>query len=516
MPYARPREVRDTFKTLISQNGVVQQEVDAAANDAGRRHSEADNALTFQLENIAGRLYDLMDRDAFVKLASVSGAGDIGRKIDAARAAAVEAQEAYEAFVAVNGAKTEIDVQLKLKKAALTNLDIVLEEAKKSYATIGGKLDVVSTFATKYGAGAYSSRNCLQTEADAAYFSSKKGFPHLWALTFDAHYREGRAVLRHYAKLGTTPAALWAEEKAHVAIYEPKYSDRTQLEGEIKQLTATATEIDRLSKQIASEADIRRTMLAEIVKQLDDKTTFSRAAVVLPEYVSDAVVEARVKADAFQRVQERLVAQSAGLDKMSANLNKHMYKLDRAVSRAPSKDIKIDLPDIARKYQGQQVLNRHLAQEAVKANARIGAFSTTSPRVQMRRANDNINTTSSTYDPLDVWTMYMIWSLLDTNSLAGAVDPAAVQMTLGIPEAAALAADIDMANLSPNIDVASLNELNGMNIDAGNLDSLMSDINISIPDISVPDISVPDISIDTGSVGGFDGGGGGFDGGGGW
>jgi hypothetical protein len=123
----------------------------------------------------------------------------------------------------------------------------------------------------------------------------------------------------------------------------------------------------------------------------------------------------------------------------------------------------------------------------------------------------------SAHDATDLFMMYMIFSLLDRESVAAPIDAAAVHMTLGINETIAKAGDIDLAAMSPQLDIQTLDSLNGIdgiNLDAGSLDAALSGIDVNVPDINIPDvvISMPDISIDVGGFsGGFDGGFGGGD-----
>lgn len=526
----RAREVRDTFQTLISQNNSVIGTLDATISRTSDMRSTAQRTLDMQLESIANRLMDPVNYAALDKLAGVSGAVNVGKAYDQAVAASAKAREDYASYSATHGDSIALNTSLQAKQKEVADAELQQSAIKAALSGIHPKLKASMDFMAKY-----TGKAGMVTQADVDYFSSKKGIAHMWAWATDGHYRNGRRILRDYADKGLSTVELWQQEKDYVHQGEGLHGRITRLKDERDSLQRKSDEARRLQSLIVSDSDIAFRMKKEICGQLRDKNTINRAAIILPEFVGEGVLESWVKVDAYQRMAARLEGQKKGLKTVNDSLNKPMSKLNKAVRHNVTKDIRIDLKDTIAKVQTAQVASRHLATEVGKANARIDLFSAKNPRIQLQAANAGLPMGNSPrgalYDTTDLFMMYMVFNIIatDSSSVIPAVDPAAVHMTLGIPDAAASAAGLDVGNLVPQLDASTLSGLEGLggniNIDTANLDSLLSNIDVSVPDfgsldisvpdvsISVPDISVPDISISTDwGGGGFDGGGiGGFD-----
>lgn len=529
----RAREVRDTFETLISQNNAVITSLDATMSRTTSLRSDVERTLTAQLESIAARLMNPVNYEALDKLASISGAVNVGKAYDEAIAASAKARADYTTYSETNGDSITLNSKLQAKQKEVSDAELKNGEIKAALSGIHSQLAPTMQFMQKY-----PGKQGFVKQQDVDYFTSKSGIKHAWAWLTDSHYRQGRKLLQDYTARGVSTVDLWASEQAYVTEGEGLHSRIARLKDERDTLQRKGDEARRLLSLVIEDGEITYRMKKEIVSQLRDKATINRAVIMLPDYVSDNVLESWVKVDAYSRMNARLEGQKKGIQSVNNSLNKPMSKLNKAVRHNVTKDIRIDLKDTIAKVQTAQVASRHLATEVSKANGRIDAFSAKNPRTQLQAATAGLpvgNTPrGALYDTTDIFMMYMIYSMITpdtTVNVASVVDPAAVHMTLGIPDAAATAAGLDVGNLVPQLDASTLSGLESMggniSIDTGNLDSLVGNIDVSVPDfgsldisvpdvsISVPDISVPDISIDTGGWGGggsdFGGGGGGFD-----
>ncbi len=515
---ARPREVRDTFQTLIGQNQKVIAALDTTLTQTRKQRAALQKVLLGQVQDIATRLLEPLDRASLDKLASVSGSKNIGHAYDAAIAAGVVAQREYDSYVDLHGDEKALRKVLQDAQHALSDANGRTLHTTSARARLGRDLVPAQDFAK-----AYPGKCGLSSQSDVDYFSSKKGLSHIWAAMTDAHYRKGRALLKLYAQSGLSTVALFAKDAELAQTLKDQSAEAAHLTAQAEKADTTLDRAETLAKNLVTEADIIARLHTDIVSQLRDRVTLDRANILLPAHVTADLIEKQVKIDALERLERRLGAQEQGLKKVNTSLSAPISKLNTAVSRGVHKDIRIDLPDTVAKVRRAQVAGQYLASEGAKATTRIARFSHTSPRLQMAATQAGLPAQrSSEMSVSEMLTMYLVYDMLATS--AGdlpAVDAAAVQMTLGVPEAVSAAADIDLATLAPQLDAQTLQGLEGLGggIDVSSLDSVVSSIDVSVPDIgsidvSVPDvsISVPDIHVDTGSS--WDSGssfGGGFD-----
>lgn len=129
---ARPREVRDTFQTLIEQNRTVISGIEVTMSRTADLRDEVGDVFKRQLESVAQRLMRGPDREALAVLASISGEKNIATAYDEAVAASENARAEYDAYVEKHGNTVELNSKLQEKTRELADINLkasVVEDA---------------------------------------------------------------------------------------------------------------------------------------------------------------------------------------------------------------------------------------------------------------------------------------------------------------------------------------------------------------------------------------------------
>lgn len=482
------RDVKNTFEQILGENASVIKELDTTISYTQSDIETVNDLYSRALDKFVTAQIRPMNSEMLKTLSQQTG---FVRDFEAEYKTNVANARAAE--IRLNGLTTahgdENALRGKLKKLNDENekLDNEAAALRGNIKTLSIKLEPVDGFNAQTESR-YAGKPKLDAE-DIDYFSSKKGFAHVWAWLTDSHYRQGRALIKSFTEQGAEIPATQADLASSKSTFEEKKTRITEVNAAVSTTEATLKEVRSTAAQAVSENTLRENLKKEIVTAFNDEKFFNKVAKTLGGKFPVFIVEQRAKLDNLRKLQGAAQKSKQTVQQAGGKLDKHMSKLRKAASRSGSTQITIDLNGIKSSFAGMQ--------QGVRAQA--GQVRQTSASVRDYNFSSNNNTASAApaagVDPLMMMAVIMMSdihhvSVPDVSSVGDSFNGAA----------------IDAGSLS-GID-------NAVNI--GNLDVSVPDIAVSVPDISVPDISVPDISIDTGSFGGsFDGGGsfggGGFD-----
>ena len=512
---AQVREVRDTFSKLINDNNKAVGKLQESIRDIQGKRDATEKTYETMVDRFAGSLFwPSLDEENLGKLsASLGNSIDFVQTFKDAMTASREAEIRLNALTATHGEETTLEEKVRNIQQHINTAEGKEEKLRTSIAYADRALSAVDVFNKDAKEGAPK-----LNEAEIGYFSSKSGFAHAWSWLVNSHYREGRALIKEMKNDGddivTLQKGLVADTPALAdakVVTQALVADRKEVEAPLKEIRDAA-------EGVFTEQQIAEGMKLQVTGLLADRDFFNKLAIDMGGAFPSSAVELRAKLEGFDKLEDGANKSIKGLQSASANLDKHMYKINKAANKKPYMDVKVDVEKIKKGYNAQAVLATHKAEEIKKASTSIDTYSGPVSPVYVG------------YNPLDFYMGFMISDMLnhshhdhghavaaaadagsgltDAASAASAIDPAVINDTLGIPDNIATDMNLDLDNLTPALSDSELSSLgDSFNDAAGNLDVGSLDVG----SFDVPDISVPDISIDIGSIdvgGGFDFGGG--------
>lgn len=512
-------KVRDTFKTLINDNNKAVGKLRESIRDIQGKRDATEKTYETMIDRFAGALFwPSLDEENLGKLsASLGNSIDFVQTFKDAMTASREAEIRLNALTATHGEESKLEDKVRGLQREINASEQKEEKLETSINLAEASLVPVHRFNRDAKEGAPK-----LNEAEIGYFSSKSGFAHVWSWMFNSHYREGRAIIKDLKENGEDAVTLQKSVAENTpALAQAKTLTRS-IKAEKAEVEAPLKEIRETASGVFTEQQIADGMKLQVAGLLADRDFFNKLASEMGPAFPVAAVELRAKLEGFDKLEDGANKAIKGLESASSNLDKHMYKLDKAARNKPSHDVKIDLDKIKKGYNAQAVLATHKAGEIKKASNSIDTYSGPS------------SPTYVGYNPLDFYMGFMIADMLNHShhdhghavaaaadagnsvseaaSSAAAIDPSVINDTLGIPDNIATDMNLDLDNLAPALSDADLSSLGDSFNGAAGLDLGNIDVGtFSVPDISIPDINIDVGSIDVGGGGGFDFGGGGID-----
>lgn len=468
--YFSVREVKAGFEEVLNDNNAALGELDAAVKSIALDKAGIEDTYQRGLDKFVTSIIHPMNSDALKRLSywmpSRSEEGfssrDLEREHQDRIRASQEAEIRLNGLTATHGSVQHMEKQYTVLSATAGELEAAENKTARAISTIADNLAPVTAFNKRYGA--------TKAKLDAEgidYFSSKKGFGHVWAYLFDGHYRQGRAIIKAFSpnKDGIVTA------QASLAAFKTELFEQNAAKESVQEKAKAASqvlsEMQGIEAQVHSEQKLRDVLKADIVDAMKEADRFGKVAKSLEDIFPQLLLEQRAKIENMAKLQEGAEKTRSAVKDANKKLDVHMPKLKKAVSRAGSKKISIDLDGIKAGYKPLQQGVRQQAKQLKQRSAAVGKY-----RYQPAPAAS----TASPVGGINALDVVMVAMILDMNN--------------SIPD-------------MPDVDVGGSFNDAVSGIDAGSFDVP----DISKLDISVPDISVPDISIDTGGFSGGDFGG---------
>lgn len=486
------REVKNTFEEILGENARVMKELDTTISYTNSDIETVNDLYTRALDKFVTAQIRPMNSEMLKTLSHQTGfLRDFEEEYKTNVANARAAEIRLNSLTTTHGDENAIRGRLKKLNDENEKLDGESATLQGNIKTLSRTLNPVDAFNAQTE-DRYAGKPKLDAEG-IGYFSSKKGFAHMWTWLTDGHYRQGRALIKSFAEQGADIPATQADLASSKEQLQATRAQAATVTSAAATTETTLKEVRSTAAQAVSENTLREKLKKDIIAAFDDEKFFNKVAKKLGGKFPVFIVEQRAKLDNLRKLQSAAQKSKQTVQQAGGKLDKHMSKLRKAASRSGSTQITIDLKGIKTSFAGMQQGVRTQATQVRQTSASVRDYNFSS----------NSNTSSAApaggIDPL----MFMAVIMMSDIHHVPTPDVSAVGDSFN--GAAIDAAGVDAGSLS-GID-------NAVNI--GNLDVSVPDISVSVPDISVPDISVPDISIDTGSFGGgFDGGGfsgGGFD-----
>ena len=477
--YFSVRDVKKGFEEILNDNEQALAELQGAVKSVSTDKAGLQETYQRGLDRYIGGLVHPMNGEALKKISywmpRSSEDGFEARDLEAEYRRRVTASQQAEiklnGLTATNGSISLMAGKVEALSKQAGDLDDVISSTGKSIASYDAKLAPID----RYNRHAEKQGKPSLKEEGIDYFSSKKGFAHVFSYLFDSHYRQGRALIKNFSGTETIPAAQRSYTQ-QIAAHATAHQEKEAVVEKRDAAQVVLSEIRQTDAQVFSEQKLRADLTKEIVTAMEDAGRFGKIAKSLEDSFPQLLLEQRAKIEQFAKLQESAEKTIGVVSDANKKLSVHMPKLKKAVSRQPSKKISIDLDGIRQSFKPLQ--------KGVKAQA---------SHVKQR----GVSVSKYRYQPMQV---------SGSAVPAGGIDALDIVM---------IAMVLDMANDIPNVPDVDIG--GSFNDAVSGIDAASFDVaDLSRLEISVPDISVPDISIDTSSFSGFDGGGsfGGFDGGG--
>jgi hypothetical protein len=466
------RDVKNTFEQILGDNAEALREIDKTISQTKSDIQDVESLYGRALDKFVTAQIRPLNSDVLKKLSAIAVTRDFEQEFNDGITAARTAEIRLNGLVATHGAQDKLKYKLQVLSDESNKLggeSMALAGSASKLKSALRPVDSFNTYAERIGKAKLGAENI-------DYFSSKKGFAHVWSFLFDTHYRHGRALIRDFAAQGTTIPETQKSLAENTAAQAAKKARLDEMATESGGIDAVLKDMRAASEKAVSTETLRERLKKEIVTAFDDVKFFNRAAKTLGATFPVFVTEQRAKLENMRKILDGAQKSKQAVQQAGGKLDKHMSKLRTAASRSGSTQMTIDLNGIKTSFGGMQ--------KGVKAQA-----------VQLRQ------TSAAVRD----------YKFTPSSSPAAANAAPASGMDPVFFMAVIMMSDINHSVAVPDVSVPGNigDSFNGAALDAVNVPD------ISVPDIavSVPDISVPDISF---SSGGFDGGGfsGGFDGGG--
>lgn len=507
-----PREVRDTFTTLINDNDKAIGELEASIRDVQRNRDKVEGLYNGMIDRFAQELlWPSLDEERLADLkSSTGGRQDFLKSFQQQTTESREAEIRLTALTATHGEASVLESRMRDLQKEANNSDENARGLGRAVASSRAALAPVEKFNADAGEGAPK-----LDEKGQSYFTSKTGIAHLWSWAFNGHYRRGRAILKELDEKGSTIPGL----QKHLAEAKESYAAANARTAELAEqklaVEKPLREIKATAAKVQTEEQIVKNVKNDILALLKDRNNFNKAVKALGPRFPAHAVELRAKLEGFDKLQAGARKSIEGLKETTKQLRKPMSDLNKAVSRKPSMKIKMNLPKTSQKVKAQQVLARHKASEIKKAGGALGKYETPKSR-------PSSGSSSGPYyagpDPLDIYMGFMIADMLshshhhhahgatEVAASAASVDASVLNDTIGISPDVAAGAGVDLENLSPDLSAVELEGLGGAfndaSLDLGNLD--VGDIGVGDLDLGGLDISMPDIDFGGIDIGGID------------
>jgi hypothetical protein len=474
--YFSVRDVKNGFDEILNDNEKALSELQGAVKSVATDKAGLQETYQRGLDRYIGGLIHPMDGAALKKISYwMPRSGDDGfaaRDLETEYRSRVTASQMAEiklnGLTATNGSLTQMTKTVEGLNTQITELTGEISGIRDSIDAYDAKLAPVAA----YNSRAEKQGKPQLTAGEIDYFSSKKGFSHVFSYLFDSHYRQGRGLIKSFTGRESIPEAqqTFADQKT---AYAAKREEKETIIEKRDTAQGVLTEMQQTDAAVFSEQKLREDLKKEVLIAMEDAGRFGKIAKSLEDSFPQLLLEQRAKIEQFAQLQNGAEQTIRTVHDANKKLSVHMPKLKKAVSRQPSKKISIDLDGIRQSFKPLQ--------KGVKAQA---------ARVQQR----STAVSKYRYQPVP--------AASGSTQAAGGIDALDIVM---------IAMILDMSNDMPSVPDVDVG--GSFNDAVSGIDSASFDIpDISKMDISVPDISVPDISIDTGSFSDFGSSFGGFDG----
>lgn len=494
----RPREVRDTFQSLINDNKAAIGELQSTISEISQNREPVKELYGRVIERfVSSLLWPSLDEEALGKFKDASGG-----KADFAAAFHQQTSDSREAEIRLNSLTTthgEADVL----GARMRYLQQQANNSAEEEARLGGDVSRKSGILApveQFNASAPEGAPKL-AEGSIEYFNSKSGVAHVWSWLFNGHYRRGRSIIKDVEKAGTSVVALQKELVADQAAQAAAKKATKDLIKQKLEVEKPYREIESVAAKVVTEEQVIDKLKTEMLGMLEDRALFNKAAAAMGESFPAHAIELRAKLEGFDKLEAGARKSIRELEDTNRKLQEPMSKLNKAVSKKPGMNINVDLDKAKKGVKGQQALAKHKASEIKKANKSINDY----------KHSGSYNGGYVVADALDIYLSFMIIDMLidgtshavgaGVEALGGGVDPAVVNETLGISgEVAANVGIPDVDALTPTLsgdELAGLGDaFNGAAVDVGDIDVGAIEVpDFELPDFEIPDISLPDIDL---------------------
>jgi hypothetical protein len=473
--YFSVRDVKNGFDEILNDNEKALTALQGAVKSVATDKAGLQETYQRGLDRYIGDLIHPMNSESLKKISYwMPRSGDDGfaaRDLEAEYRSRVTVSQMAEiklnGLTATNGSLTQMTKTVDGLNARITELTGEISDIRDSIEAYGVNLAPVAA----YNGRAEKQGKPQLTAGEIDYFSSKKGFSHVFSYLFDSHYRQGRGLIKSFTGKESIPEAQQAVADQKTSFAAKREEKETIIK---KRDTAQSVlvEMQQTDAKVFSEQKLREDLKNEVLTAMEDAGRFGKVAKSLEDSFPQLLLEQRAKIEQFAQLQEGAEKTIRTVHDANKKLSVHMPKLKKAVSRQPSKKISIDLDGIRQSFKP---LQRGVRAQAAQVKQRSASVS------KYRYQPTQVSSGSSAAGGIDALDIVMIAMILDMSN--------------------------DMPNV-PDVDVGG-----SFNDAVSGIDSASFDIpDISKMDISVPDISVPDISIDTGSFSDFGSSFGGFDG----
>ena len=498
------REVRDTFETLVSENGTVIRKLEETAMDARSKRLEAEDGYKEQLSQVMLSFFLPPDVQALKSLGVSTGFDFNGQYSERVRSGA-EAQRDFVSLTADYGGSVD-------------GIKDKIESFERTLGTINKKKDVLGKAiksreddlkpVVDFNKWARAEGSKTLEEGNFDYFDSRKGLSHVVAMVFDGHYRKGRGLIKKFRKSGTTITAaekMLADDRRQ---YDEASDNGEKTQRVIEKMNTTYKSVQVISARIESEDSIITDLSGKAIKMLDDPSVFNRSVLALNEKMPVSVVEVRAKIEGFKKIERGMQLRANSLRKASGQLERQLPKIRKGVRRNGSRKVSVDLDKVKKTFRAVQKSNAHTAGEMRKASASIGGYSSGG---RAQRGPQSTGSGSVVYgaDPIGFYMDMMILDMLihdhhHGDAATNAPDAQSVHSVIGLSDGVTQDANIDMNDLSP--DVSCNDAVDGLSGDFNDSSCLdVGSLGGDIPDVDVGGFSGSDFGGGGGAdFGGFD------------
>lgn len=493
----RPREVRDTFQTLINDNNAAIGELRSSITEINQNREPVKELYGRMIERFAASLlWPSLDEEALGKFKDASGGkADFVSAYNAQMTESLEAQIRVTSLTATHGEADVLGARMRYLQQEANKSD---DEAVRLGGDVSRKSGILAPV-EQFNAAAPEGAPKL-AEGSIEYFNSKSGVAHVWSWLFNGHYRRGRSIMKDVEKAGTPVVALQKELVADQAAQAAAQKATKELIKQKLEAEKPYREIENVAAKVVTEEQVVEKLKAEMLGMLEDRAFFNKAAAAMGESFPAHAIELRAKLEGFDKLEAGARKSIKELEDTNRKLQEPMSKLNKAISKKPGMNINVDLDKANKGVKAQQTLAKHKAGEIKKANKSINDY----------KHSGSYNGAYVAGDMLDMYLNFMIIDMLvhghghhhhAAEALGSGVDPAVVNETLGI--SGEVAADVgipDVDALTPALsgdELAGLGDaFNGAAVDVGDIDVGAIEVpDFELPDFEIPDISLPDIDL---------------------
>lgn len=476
------REVHDAFQRMISEQKKVVKSLQGEREETRNLKRDAETHLG-GLFSAAPIVPDLSEQTLTMlnKAMSKIWAG-VKNPVEQARESLqkdIQTQERLAQRLAEWGPVADLESQKRKVTEDYAQAGKDLNQHQTREEVLSRRLSSVNVF---NGAG----RALPLIRENAAHYGAFKFWPYL----FNRDYRQGYSLLKKHNASGHN---VFDDQGAHVEA-ERSIKITSEKKAELARgVTILAGRVDEVAGLNAAHKGpdaILQTLRSGVKTLLIENEHFANdLAPHLPPHYARPIMTTALKIRNYSKIEDNLDQTLKQVLSTIRTLEAPMSKLAKGKKYKPGKSVNIDLRKI---------------EDSVKAQRAIGSYHCISASRARSAVHDYTPSRSdaANNDMMTMQNLLLLYIIMSSDT-----DPAYLNQTFGLNADVAQSANIDLANLTPDIAGAIGNDLNGISDSIGNIDlGNISNIDVGSIDIGTIDVGNND-NWGGGSGGDFGGGG---------